>query len=155
MAARFSLWALVGLLTFALAGCGGKSAEEKANKSAEEKAKEAAAETSAPVCDKTTVVQTTKLPSGFPKPDAVTYRVTKTTGPSEVVDGTYAGSLDDAYDAYEKAVGDAGYDVLFKEKEEDDAEISYQGGGTTGQIALRAVCGEDDKLVVHITSRPA
>jgi len=65
------------------------------------------------------------------------------------------GSLDDAYDAYEQAVEDAGYDVLFKEKEEEDAEISYKGEGTTGQIALRAVCGEDDKLVVHITNRPA
>ena len=102
----------------------------------------------------TTIVETTKLPANFPKPDGVTYRVTKTTGPSEVVDGTYDGSLDDAYDAYEQAVEDAGYNVLFKEKEEKDAEISYEGEGTTGQIALRAVCGEDDKLVVHITNRP-
>jgi hypothetical protein len=147
MTSRFSLWALLGLLVLAVAGCGGKSAEEKA--------KEAAAESSAPVCGMSSEVEGTKLPSGFPKPDAVTYRQEKAAGPSEVVDGSYAGSLDDAYDAYEKAVDDAGYDVLFKEKEEDDAEISYKGGGTTGQIALRAVCGEDDKLVVHITSRPA
>ena len=52
MASRFSLWALVGLLALALAGCGGKSDEEKA--------KEAAAETSAPVCDMTTEVEGSK-----------------------------------------------------------------------------------------------
>ena len=148
MARRFTFWTLLGALVLALAGCGGEG------DSAEEKAKEAAEAASTPVCEKTTVVATTKLPSNFPKPDGVTYRVTKTTGPSEVVDGTYDGSLDDAYDAYEQAVEDAGYNVLFKEKEEKDAEISYEGEGTTGQIALRAVCGEDDKLVVHITNRP-
>jgi len=146
MASRFSLWALLGVLVLALAGCGGKSDEEKA--------KEAAAAASAPVCDMTTTVSGSKLPSGFPKPDAVTYHEEKTTGPSEVVDATYAGSLDDAYNAYEQAVKAAGYKVLFKEKEDKDAEISYEGGGTTGQIALRDVCGESDKLVVHITNRP-
>jgi len=146
MASRFSLWALVGLLALALAGCGGKSDEEKA--------KEAAAETSAPVCDMTTEVEGSKLPATFPKPDGVTYRQETTAGPSQVVDGTYAGSLDDAYDAYEQAFQTGSYKVLFKEKEEDDAEISYEGEATTGQVALRAVCGEDDKLVVHITNRP-
>ena len=146
MASRFSLWAVVGLLAFAHAGCGGKSDEEKA--------KEAAAETSAPVCEVTTEVEGTKLPSNFPKPDGVTYRQESTAGPSQVVDGTYGGGLDDAYDAYEQAIDSGDYKVLFKEKEEDDAEISYEGEGTTGQIALRDVCGEDDKLVVHITNRP-
>lgn len=146
MASRFSLWALVGLLALALAGCGGKSDEEKA--------KEAAAETSAPVCDMSTEVAGSKLPANFPKPDGVTYRQEATAGPSQVVDGTYAGSLDDAYNAYEQAFESGSYKVLFKEKEDKDAEISYEGGGTTGQVALRAVCGEDDKLVVHITNRP-
>src|SRR4051794_15340995 len=146
MASRFSLLALVGLLAFALAGCGGKSDEGKG--------KEAAAETSAPVCGLTTEGEGTKLPSGFPKPDEVTYRKEASAGPSQVVDGTYGGGLDDAYDAYEQSLGSGGYKILFKEKEEDDAELSYEGGGTTGQVALRDVCGEDDKLVVHITSRP-
>jgi hypothetical protein len=146
MASRFPLWALVGLLAFALAGCGGKSDEEKA--------KEAAAETSAPVCEMTTEVEGTKLPANFPKPDGVTYREESTAGPSQVVDGTYSGGLDDAYDAYEQGFEGGDYKILFKEKEEEDAEISYEGEGTTGQVALRDVCGEDDKLVVHITSRP-
>jgi len=150
MASRFLSWTLLVALATVLAACGGESSEEKTN----EKAKEAAATASTPVCDMTKVVTVTKLPANFPKPDGVTYRVTKTAGPSEVVDGTYDGDIDAAYDAYEQSVDDAGYDVLFKEKEEDDAEISYEGEGTTGQIALRAVCGEEDKLVVHITNRP-
>jgi len=150
MASRLILLALAVVCAAALAACGG------GKDSGEEKAKEAAAAASAPVCDMTTTVQpsATKLPSGFPMPDGVTYHETKTTGPSQIVSGTYAGNLDDAYDAYESAVDDAGYNVLFKEKEDKDAEISYEGSGTTGQIALRDVCGEDDKLVVHITNRP-
>ena len=146
MASRFSLGLLVAVLAVVLAGCGGKSAEEKA--------KEQAAKASAPVCDMTQVLQTTKLPSGFPKPDGVTYHRQTTAGPALTVDATYAGNLDDAYSAYEDAVSAASYNVTHKEKEEDDAEINYEGGGTTGQIALRDVCGEDDKLVVHITNRP-
>jgi hypothetical protein len=146
MASRLSPGFLVVVLAVALAGCGGKSAEEKA--------KEQAAEASKPVCDMTQVLTTTKLPAGFPKPDAVTYHQQKTEGPSLTVDATYAGNLDDAYSAYEQAVSAASYTATHKEKEEDDAEINYEGGGTTGQIALRDVCGTEDKLVVHITNRP-
>jgi len=151
MASRIFLLGLVVACAAALAGCGGGGKDE-----GEEKAKEAAAAASAPVCVMTATVEpsASKLPSDFPTPDGVTYHETKAAGPSQVVNGTYEGDLDSAYDAYEQAVESAGYDVLFKEKEEDDAEISYKGGGTTGQIALRAVCGEEDKLVVHITSRP-
>jgi hypothetical protein len=93
------------------------------------------------------------LPSGFPKPDGVTYLKTSKAGPSNIVDGTYDGELDEAYDAYTKAVDSAGYDVLFKEKEADDAEISYEGAGHTGQVALRDAC-DNGKLAVHITNRP-
>jgi hypothetical protein len=150
MASRIFLMVLAVACAAALAGCGGEK------DGGEEKAKEAAAAASAPVCDMTSTIDAsaTKLPSDFPTPDGVTYRETKSAGPSQVVDATYAGSLDAAYDAYESAVNGAGYDVLFKEKEDKDAEISYKGGGTTGQIALRDVCGESDKLVVHITNRP-
>jgi hypothetical protein len=78
-----------------------------------------------------------------------------TAGPTEIVDGTFAGDIDEGYSAYQTAVKDAGYDILFNEKEEDDAEISYKGDGTTGQIALRAECGSENKIIVHITNRPA
>jgi hypothetical protein len=142
------LMRLVALALFSvlvLSACGGESEAEKER----EKGKSAFAAT----CEGTALSGDVGLPSGFPKPDGVTYLKTSKAGPSNVVDGTYDGDLDDAYDAYEQAVGDAGYNVLFKEKEEDDAEISYEGGGKTGQIALRDAC-ENDKLAVHITNRP-
>ena len=134
--------ALVG--AFVLAACGGESEAEK------EREKERSAFTA--VCEGS-AISDSGLPAGFPKPDGVTYLKTSQAGPSQVVDGTYDGDLDAAYDAYEQAVEGAGYNVLFKEKEEDDAEISYEGEGHTGQIALRDSC-ENGKLAVHITSRP-
>jgi hypothetical protein len=146
MARRSSIlaFALAITLGVALAGCGG----------GEEKAKEGEEATSARICDLPALSGSPKLPAHFPKPEGVTYRETSAAGPSQVVEGTYDGELDDAYDAYEQAVESSGYDVLFKEKEDEDAEISYDGENTTGQIALRDACGESDKLVVHITNRP-
>ena len=44
--------------------------------------------------------------------------------------------------------------ILFTEKEDHDAEISYKGSGRTGQIALRDDCSESDTTRVHITNRP-
>ena len=48
----------------------------------------------------------------------------------------------------------AGYKVLFEELEDHDSEVSWQGEGRTGQVALRDECG-GDKIYVHITNRPA
>jgi len=138
------LLALALLAVFTLAACGKSEAEEK-----REEGKSAFEAT----CEGSALTGDVGLPSGFPKPDGVTYLKASKAGPSNVVDGTYDGDLDAAYDAYDKAVEDAGYNVLFKEKEQDDAEISYEGGGHTGQIALRDSC-DDDKLAVHITNRP-
>ena len=134
-------------LALTLSACGGKSEAEKERENNANAA-------SAAVCDASALSGDTGLPANFPDPDGVTYKTTKKAGPSTIVDATYDGDIDSGYDAYEQAVDGAGYNVLFKEKEEDDAEISYEGEGTTGQIALRAACGEDDKIVVHITNRP-
>jgi hypothetical protein len=139
------LLALALLSVLVLSACGGESEAEKES----EKGKSAFSAT----CEGSALSGDVGLPSGFPKPDGVTYLKTSMAGPSNVVDGTYDGDLDAAYDAYETAVDDAGYTVLFKEKEEDDAEISYKGAGHTGQIALRDAC-DNDKLAVHITNRP-
>ena len=141
------LMALALFLVLMLAACGGESEAEKEK----EKAKSKSAFTA--TCEGSALSGDVGLPSGFPKPDGVTYLKTSQAGPSNVVDGTYDGDLDAAYEAYEKAVDGAGYEVLFKEKEEDDAEISYKGAGHTGQIALRDACDEG-KLAVHITNRP-
>ena len=96
----------------------------------------------------------TGLPADFPQIDGVVWVKSSTAGPSKVVDGYTNHGLDDVYNGVVDGFNSAGYSILFKEKEDKDAEISYEGGGTTGQIALRDVCGEGDKLVVHITNRP-
>ena len=139
------LLALALLSVLVLGACGGESEAEKER----EKGKSAFTAT----CEGSALSGDAGLPSGFPKPDGVTYLKASMTGPTNVVDGTYDGELDEAYDAYTEAVDSAGYDVLFKEKEEDDAEISYEGAGHTGQVALRDAC-DNGKLAVHITNRP-
>jgi hypothetical protein len=139
---------LLAVAVVVLAGCGGESEAQKAKDAAASKASSA-------TCDAPALSGPTGLPSGFPEPDGVTYAKTATQGPTVVVDATYAGDIDSGYDAYQQAVDGAGYQITHKEKEEDDAEIQYSGGGTTGQIALRDACGESDKIAVHITNRPA
>jgi hypothetical protein len=145
MTRLLQLLALALLSVLVLSACGGESEAKKER----EKGKSAFTAT----CEGSALTGDAGLPSGFPKPDGVTYLKSSTAGPSNVVDGTYDGELDEAYDAYEKAVESAGYNVLFKEKEEDDAEISYEGGGRTGQVALREAC-DNGKLAIHITNRP-
>ena len=123
-----------------VAGCGGGSDESE----------EAA---SACVAEATTAE--TGLPAGFPIPAEVTVTSVRTDGPSQIVDGYWEATLDEAYPEYKEAVESAdGYEVLFTEQEEDDAEISYKGEGKSGQIALREDCSESDTTRVHITSRP-
>ena len=76
-------------------------------------------------------------------------------GPTRIVDGYWAATLDEAYPEYSDAVEPAaGYEVLFTEKEEHDAERSSREQGHSGQIALREDCAEGDTTRVHITSRP-
>src|SRR5690242_739606 len=96
------------LLALAASACGGESEAQKAK----DKGADAA---SAEICDASPLAGATGLPPGFPKPGGITYRRSTSAGPSKIVDATYAGSLDDAYDAYRTAVTNAGYDVLFKE----------------------------------------
>ena len=60
----------------------------------------------------------------------------------------------EAHDEYVKEFEAAGYKVLFEELEDHDSEVSWQGEGRTGQVALRNDCG-GDKIYVHITNRPA
>lgn len=138
------LFALSLTLPLALAACGGGDSEE-----GEEEGERTAVSCSG------TAVEAPKLPASFPKPAGVTYTSTSTTGPSEVVDGYYEGELEDAYEGYKDAFTGAGYTILFDEIEEDDSEVSYEGEGRTGQVALRKNCEEDDRISVHITNRPA
>jgi hypothetical protein len=96
----------------------------------------------------------TGFPAGFPRPGELTITAAHRDGPTRVVEGYWTSGLDEAYNEYKDQVEEAGYKVLFTEKEEHDAEISYAGDGRSGQIALRDDCSESDTTRVHITSRP-
>jgi hypothetical protein len=134
---------------FALSACGG--GESESEKEAEAAAKEGGSEIT---CSGTAMTGETGLPESFPKPSGVTYVSAKQTGPTKVVLAYYDGDLDGAYNAYKDAFESAGYDVPFDEKEEDDAEVSYEesGSSTTGLVALKAECDED-RISIRITSR--
>ena len=127
----------------------GGSAESEA-----EKEKESESEGERTECKKPATSDPTGLPSGFPTPSEVTVTEARKDGPSAVVEGYFAADLDAAYSGYEAEVKKAGYKILFQEKEEHDAEISYSGGSRTGQIALRDTCSEPETTRVHITNRP-
>jgi hypothetical protein len=107
------------------------------------------------VCKAAATSKPTSLPAAFPVPGELTFTEVRKDGPTNVVDGYWTAGLDEAYEEFKDQVEQAGYTVLFNEKEEHDAEISYSGSGRTGQIALRDDCTEADTTRVHITNRPA
>jgi len=127
-------------LALLAAGCGGGGDEES------ERARTA--------CRADATTKPTGLPAAFPVPGELTFTEVRQDGPTRIVDGYWNAGLDEAYKEYQDQVGEAGYTVLFTEKEGHDAEISYKGSGRTGQIALRDDCSEGDTTRVHITSRP-
>jgi len=135
---------------FALSACGG-GGESESEKEAEAAAKEGGSEIT---CSGDALTGDTGLAASFPKPSGVTYVKSTQTGPTRVVLAYYDGDLDGAYEAYKDAFDSAGYDIPFDEKEEDDAEVSYEDSGTstTGLVALKAKCDED-RISIRITSR--
>jgi hypothetical protein len=144
MARRFVLAApVLTALALGLAACGGGGSESDKK----------SAEGGTVKCEGSSV-SNTGLPSSFPDVDGVTFTKTSKAGPSQVVDGYYEGELRDAYDSYKSAFDSAGYKILFDEIEDHDSEISYDGGGRTGQVALREDCEESGRIAVHVTSRP-
>jgi ABC-type glycerol-3-phosphate transport system substrate-binding protein len=130
-------FALLVAAMLALSACGGGD---------KDKGGEAAS------CEGSAVSQT-GLPSDFPVPDAVTFTEARTDGPSQVAEGFATEDLEGMYNEWKDILDQESYSVLFSEKEEDDAEISYEGPTSTGQVALRNDCGEG-KVFVHVTSRP-
>jgi hypothetical protein len=122
------------------AGCGGGGDKESEGARTE--------------CKKVATSQPTGLPAAFPVPGELTVTEVRKDGPTNVVDGYWTAGLDEAYEEFKDQVDQAGYTVLFTEKEEHDAEISYKGDGRSGQIALRDDCSESGTTRVHITSRP-
>jgi hypothetical protein len=136
---------VAALAALTLAACGGSGGGES---------EEAASPEAKAACEGLAMTGEPKLPQGFPKLEKVTYTSSTPTGPTELVDGYYEGSVKDAHDEYVKELPAAGFDVLFEELEEHDSEVSWKGASRTGQVALREECGSDDRIYVHITNRP-
>jgi len=147
------------LLIFATAlvaeGCGGGDDNDSGSSGAVATSTQAEPESEgSKLACKGQAIQDTGLPAAFPVPGELTFTEARKDGPSIVVDGYWASGIDEAYPEFKDQVEQAGYKVLFTEKEEHDAEISYSGSGRTGQIALRDDCSEPDTTRVHITNRP-
>jgi hypothetical protein len=137
---------LLGAVVILLAGCGGgekKGDTQPANPRA------------IAACSGSALPGMPKLPANFPRVENVTYTKQRTDGPTDIVEGYFTGSVEDAHDEYRKELQGAGFKILFDELEEHDSEVSWKGEGRTGQVALREECGESDKTYVHITNRPA
>jgi hypothetical protein len=100
----------------------------------------------------TGLAEAPELPSGFPTPASVIYTEEKVAGPSTIVKGFFAGDLETIYQSYQDAFASAGYTVTDKEREEDDAEVNFEGGETNGQVKLQVACG--GQVNIAITIRP-
>ena len=146
---RQAAWfAVLGLVVLAFAGCGGGG--EKSSEEGGELNEQAQA-----ACTGSALSAAPKLPPSFPQVENVTYTQQRTQGPTNVVEGYWEGGLKDAHDEYKKELEASGYKILFDELEDHDSEVSWQGEGRSGQVALREECGDNDKIYVHITNRPA
>ncbi len=132
------------------AGCGGGDKKESATRPDPGESEGARTACKAPATTKPT-----GLPAAFPVPGELTVTQVRKDGTTDVVDGYWTAPIDEAYKEFKDQVDQAGYQVLFTEKEEHDAEISYKGSSRTGQIALRDDCTESATTRVHITNRPA
>jgi hypothetical protein len=147
MTRRFIGATLPVLAIALLAGCGGDDKKAGSASSGSEGAKTA--------CKAPATTKPTGLPAAFPVPGELTFTQVRKDGPTVVVDGYWASGLDEAYPEFKDQVEQAGYKILFTEKEDHDAEISYKAGARSGQIALRDDCSESNTVRVHITNRPA
>jgi hypothetical protein len=141
-----ALVCVLAAAAFAVSGCGGGGDKDKESEAANPQAKAA--------CDGSPLSAEPKLPPSFPMVENTTLTKQSTEGPTNVVEGYWSGDLKEAHDEYVKEFGAAGYKVLFEELEDHDSEVSWQGEGRTGQVALRDDCG-GGKIYVHITNRPA
>ena len=94
------------------------------------------------------------LPADFPSIDQITFVKSEEAGPSRIVEGWGEGDLEDLYNDLHGAFEDSDYKITFDEREDHDAEISFEGGGVSGQVKFADECGEGDRVYVRVTSRP-
>jgi hypothetical protein len=140
---------LIGLVVIplALAACGGDDEGEDEDEGER-------GEAFAPICAMSALSGDTGLPADFPSIDQITYVKSEEAGPSRIVEGYGEGELEDLYDDLHGAFEDSDYDITFDEREDHDAEISFDGGGVSGQVKFADECGEGDRVYVRVTSRP-
>ena len=137
---------LLTLFAALLAGCGG--GESEAERDAEEGSGRGTV-----TCEGSAMSGDLGLPSDFPELEDITFVSSEQNGPTRAVDGYADDGLGGLYQEYREAFDEAGYEILFDEQEEDDAEISYRATDQTeGIVALRSC--DEDKTSVHITNRP-
>lgn len=140
---------LIFMLGLALAACGSD------NESESEAEREAERGTAfAPICELMAMSGDTGLPADFPTPESVTWVKSEDAGPSKVVEGWAEEELGDLYNDWHQLFEDSDYDITFDEQEDHDAEISFEGGGQSGQVKLADECAEG-KVYARVTSRPA
>ena len=138
------------LLVSALAGCGGKSEAEKESEATAKSGRGTV------TCEGSALSGETGLPDDFPSIDGITFVTSVKSGPTQAADGYADKPLKDLYEQYQAGMKDAGYTILFNEREGDrDAEISYEAKGesSSGLLALRNC--DADTTSVHITNRPS
>ena len=135
-------WAILVALTFLLAGCGGGDTKSESGETAEA------------ACSKSALTKAPQLPKGWPQMSEVTFTQQSQQGPTNVVEGYFAGDVTTAHDEFKRELQASDFTVLFDELEENDSEVSWKGQGRSGQVALRNECGSSDKTFVHITNRP-
>jgi ABC-type glycerol-3-phosphate transport system substrate-binding protein len=136
---------LVGALGLLLAGCGGNGDEGNGELSEEAEA----------ACTGSELSDAPKLPAGWPDMGEVTFTEQSTQGPTEVIEGYFEGDIQAAHDDFKRELEAAGFKILFDEVEENDSEVSWEGEGRSGQVAIRNECGDSDKMYVKVTNRPA
>ena len=145
---RAAAFAAIGLAVLLAAGCGGKKDESEGG---------ALNKQALAACTGSALAEAPNLPPSWPQieTDKVIYTKQETKGPTTIVEGYFNGDIKEAHDEWKKELQASGYKILFDELEDHDSEVSWQGEGRSGQVALREECGSVDKIYVHITNRPA
>ena len=138
-----ALFAVLLAAGFLLTACGGDEKDEDASAA------------SAITCEGDALEGDTGLPAKFPTPSELTYVKSEQLGPTLVVNAYFDGTLEMAYNDYKTGFESAGMKLLFDEIEENDSEVSYEdpASETTGIVALKAECDDDNRISVRITNR--
>jgi len=136
------------LAVLSLAACGGGESESEREAEAER------SEAFAPICELNAMSGDTGLPTDFPTIGAITFVKAEKAGPSRVVEGYGDGELEELYNELHDAFESSDYKITFDEREEHDAEISFEGSGQSGQVKFADECGQEGRVYVRVTARP-